>query len=273
MKKIFAALLALVSSVAFGTTLVPIQLLNPAGSVAGQMIMSTGASSAPSWSSTLPSLTLSNTNTGGVTFTISSTSNTSAGASMLLTGNGATTPSKYLGVLNGSFYILNNAGSTQIFSLTDAGNAVFTGSVQPSQTGGIIGTTTSNNANAGSVGEFLTATTSGVSLTNSTAANCASQSLTAGDYEVSGTVLYNPGATTTMTGFTQGVGTTSAGFSGGGTYTQYSLNFITGQGQAFSTPVIRVSLSSTTTVYLVGYAAFAASTMTCTGYLHIRRVR
>lgn len=49
MKKLFAALLALASSVALSATLNPIQLLNPAGSTAGQAIVSTGASTAPAW--------------------------------------------------------------------------------------------------------------------------------------------------------------------------------------------------------------------------------
>ncbi|MFD1558376.1 hypothetical protein ACFSHT_22550 [Paraburkholderia silviterrae] len=49
MKKIFAALLALVASVAFGATLSPITLLNPSGSTAGQAIVSNGTSSAPAW--------------------------------------------------------------------------------------------------------------------------------------------------------------------------------------------------------------------------------
>lgn len=50
MKKLLAAaaLLAL-SSIAFGATLNPIQLLNPAGSTAGQTILSTGATTAPAW--------------------------------------------------------------------------------------------------------------------------------------------------------------------------------------------------------------------------------
>lgn len=43
---IFAALL---SVAAFGTTLNPIQLLNPVGSTSGQAIVSTGASTAPAW--------------------------------------------------------------------------------------------------------------------------------------------------------------------------------------------------------------------------------
>jgi len=48
--------------------------------------------------------------------------NTSAGASVIrMTGNGATTPNKYIGVLNGSFTVYNSAGGTQLLSLTDAG--------------------------------------------------------------------------------------------------------------------------------------------------------
>jgi hypothetical protein len=50
MKKLIASFLALVSAAAFGTTTVPVQLLNPTGSSSGQTIVSTGASSAPGWS-------------------------------------------------------------------------------------------------------------------------------------------------------------------------------------------------------------------------------
>lgn len=48
-KKILGALLAFASSVAFATTLVPIQLLNPTGSTSGQVILSNGPSNPPSW--------------------------------------------------------------------------------------------------------------------------------------------------------------------------------------------------------------------------------
>src|ERR1700761_551177 len=52
MKRIFAGALALFLAFAVSaTTLNPIQLLNPAGSTTGQTIVSTGASSAPSWAS------------------------------------------------------------------------------------------------------------------------------------------------------------------------------------------------------------------------------
>ena len=49
MKKILASLLLLASSIALAATLSPVQLLNPSGSITGQAIVSTGASTAPSW--------------------------------------------------------------------------------------------------------------------------------------------------------------------------------------------------------------------------------
>jgi hypothetical protein len=49
MKKILAALLALATSAVFAATTVPVQLLNPTGSAAGQAIVSAGASTAPAW--------------------------------------------------------------------------------------------------------------------------------------------------------------------------------------------------------------------------------
>jgi hypothetical protein len=49
MKRLLGAALLALTSIAFGATLTPITLLNPAGSTAGQAIVSTGASTAPVW--------------------------------------------------------------------------------------------------------------------------------------------------------------------------------------------------------------------------------
>lgn len=48
-RKTLCAFVALLASAAFGATLSPITLLNPAGSTSGQAIVSTGSSSAPAW--------------------------------------------------------------------------------------------------------------------------------------------------------------------------------------------------------------------------------
>lgn len=49
MKKAFSLLLLLCASIASATTLVPVQLLNPAGSTAGQVVVSNGPVTAPGW--------------------------------------------------------------------------------------------------------------------------------------------------------------------------------------------------------------------------------
>lgn len=49
MKKFACVLAALFSSIAFGATTVPVQLLNPTGSTSGQAIVSTGSATAPAW--------------------------------------------------------------------------------------------------------------------------------------------------------------------------------------------------------------------------------
>lgn len=56
MKRISAAALALFCATSFGATLNPVQLLNPAGSTAGQAILSTGATTPPAWTTITPAI-------------------------------------------------------------------------------------------------------------------------------------------------------------------------------------------------------------------------
>lgn len=149
-----------------------------------------------------------------------------------------------------------------------------TGAITPSSTAGIVGTTTNDNANAGSVGEFVTNTTSGTSLTNGTAFNATSISLTAGDWDVSGVVQYNGGAGSTITSFQQGISTTSVTFGGLGSYTALQPTLSTSAPSiAQQVPVTRISVASTTTVYLIGYCSFSGGTATGNGYIRARRIR
>lgn len=280
MKRILFFLL-LAANTAFGATLNPIQLLNPAGSISGQAIVSTGASTAPTWGNVAPlaspnftgTATITSSATGGTAFNISATSNTSAGAAILFTGNGATTPSKYIGVLGGSFYVLNSAGAAQIFSLTDGGNATFAGSIKPSSTAGIVGTTTNDSPAAGSIGEAPTNTTSGTSMTINTAANCTSLSLTAGNWLVWGMVTFTPNAATTVAQIIAAISTTSATLPTFGTYQALGLSFTTGANQSLSAMPLTVKLASSGTVYLVGQSSFSVNTMTCTGFIYALRIR
>lgn len=160
----------------------------------------------------------------------------------------------------------NTTPSTGAFTTLSA-----TGSITPSQTAGIVGTTTNNSVTTGSVGEFVTATTgSSVPLTTTIAANVISISLTAGDWDIGGGIAII-GSTANMTDSTGGASVTSATFGGFGTFFELVATAYTNNTQTI--PRIRVSIATTTTVFLVARATFAAGTVSANGTINARRVR
>jgi hypothetical protein len=243
----------------------------PSATIGGGTINATtiGATSASSGAFT----TLSATEPSNGLNTLQVTNTGSQGANIHMTGNGSTTPTKYLRVVNGSFGIANDANSALALALTDAGNLSVLGSIQPSQTGGIIGTNTTNNANAGSVGEYVTASGSSVALTSGSAVNIASISLTAGDWDVWGNVQFVPAGSTQMSQWLASINTTSA--TNAVPPFLAVQTFTTGAGltQSLIAPTQRISVSSTTTVFLVGTSTFSTSTCAANGYISARRRR
>lgn len=198
--------------------------------------------------------------------------NTSAGAAIIrMTGNGATTPNKYLGVLSGLFTIYNSSGGGLLASVDDSGNLITTGSITPSSTGGVVGTTTNNNANAGSVGEYQTTSNSASAISSATTTNITSISLTAGDWDVQGLISYVP--TATISNAFSAISTTSGSLGALGNYTTLPGSSVTGSSLVSPTPTVRVSISATTTVYLVGNVSFPSGTCTAQGFIRARRVR
>lgn len=152
---------------------------------------------------------------------------------------------------------------------TVAGDKTFSGKTA------ITGTATNDSASAGYVGEYVSSTIasgSAVSLTTATVANVTSISLTAGDWDVSGRVAWSFMNNTTAAGAS--ISLTSA--------TQDSANLVyTRLGSAgnligiyeVALPTARISVASTTTVYLVAEATFATSTNSAYGRIMARRVR
>lgn len=139
-----------------------------------------------------------------------------------------------------------------------------------------IGTTTNNNAVAGHVGEYISNSATGVSVTTATPFNATSISLTAGDWEVSGVIGFIAAGSTVPTLYQVGINTTSATlptFPTGNNYQQFAATFGTGASNYVNAGPARISLASTTTVYLVGVSNFTASTMTASSFLKARRVR
>lgn len=150
--------------------------------------------------------------------------------------------------------------------------------------GGIVGTTTNNNAASGNVGEYVSssvASGSAVSLTTNVDANVTSISLTAGDWDVQGNVCFTANNSTSFTNFYGWISTTSATMptrpnSGAISAVVVPATVPASGGSAdpsLAVSRIRLSLSGTTTVYLSAKANFTVSTTGAYGFIGARRVR
>lgn len=137
---------------------------------------------------------------------------------------------------------------------------------------GIVGTTGTSNAQAGSVGEYVESIVGAGALTSSTNKNVTSISLTKGDWDVDGGVSFQPAGSTLVTEITVGTSSTSATLPSAW-YTGISVAFPAGFYNHISACTQRFSLASTTTIYLVGVAVFSVSTCNAAGWLRARRVR
>ncbi len=134
----------------------------------------------------------------------------------------------------------------------------------------IKGIANAANVSAGYVGEFITShkdVGAGVSLTSNTAANMTSISLTAGDWDVYGNIFY-----TSSVGPTLALGwsslTSATNPNNSLTAAMSGITGATSLGMVL--PPLRVSVSTTTTVYASAFATFAG-TCEVTGTLSARR--
>lgn len=180
-----------------------------------------------------------------------------------------------LGVaVTGSGAIVLANGPTFVTSTITAPSITF------NSTSGVIGTTTNNNAAAGSVGEFVSSLiplASAVNIVTATATDLTSISLTAGDWDVYANITFIPAATTNYTsviGWNSGVSATLANASLRAANSTGAGGAVTGGNEiGIITPSQRYSLSGNGTVYVTGYAVFTISTMTMCGGIYARRVR
>lgn len=228
-------------------------------------------------SATFTTMNSINTLTSGVSNIFSSTSNAATGYAMKLAGNGASAPTKLIQVMNGNFNIVNDAENAVISSLTDSGNLSVTGSITPAYPAGVVGNATGNSVSAGSVGQFMSSSIAvggSVSLTTGTAANITSITLTAGDWDVWGTVCTNPAASTVqqiIIGSVSGTSGTLATAPNGGAYTLLLLGTTAGLGVCAPVGMKTVNVSTSTTEYLVIQSNFTVSTNGGYGFIGARR--
>jgi hypothetical protein len=199
-------------------------------------------------------------------------------ASNILYSNGANTVTG-LATANNGILVTSSGGVPSI------GNTVGAGLTMPSitfnTTTGIVGTTTNNDAAAGSVGEFVSsviAAASAVSVSTGTIKDITSISLTAGDWDVWGNVVFLFPASTNYTALLSWISSTSVTQPDASLISDLSTGAggaVPGGGSAISVvPLMRrFSLSGTTTIYLSSQQVFTVSTLTACGGIYARRVR
>jgi|SRR5215831_7747971 len=135
-----------------------------------------------------------------------------------------------------------------------------------------MGVTDGSNAAAGQVGEYRSSiipSASPVSVTSGTWTQVTSLALPAGDWDFEGYV----GFAGTASGVSAFAGAVSPTVTPAQPADNVSMNFTTGGSTVLPTGTARLSVSATTTVYLVGLANYTTGAATAYGLLRARRVR
>lgn len=190
------------------------------------------------------------------------------------------------GRISASSYGAPNTTLTFVWDSGSLSNETITLSVarlsaRAAAVGQIPGTTTSDAAVAGSVGEYISSsidTGSAVGLTSAANANVAGVTLSAGDWDVSAVLNFRGSSATTITYLSGGVSTTSATLDstqGRRTDIYHAGESPFGSVSNLGLWVIptRFSFSAATSVYLVAQAVFGGSTTGAFGHISGRRVR
>jgi hypothetical protein len=170
---------------------------------------------------------------------------------------------------------LQTANTTAV-TVNASQNVTFAGSITPSQTNGIVGTTTNNSVAAGSVGEYISsevAAAGSVSMTGGNV-NITSISLTAGDWDVTAIAKGNTASNVTISWVRCSISPSSAVYDDSHSFANESSQTSNNIGApAFGIPPKRYSLSTTTTLYLTFQAGIAVGTIGGYGRLSARRIR
>ncbi len=221
-----------------------------------------------------------------------------------ITTLGTVTTGTWNGTKTGLAYGGTNAdlsatgGASQVLKQTSSGAAITVGQLAASDlsngttgsgsvvlatsptitTPGIVGVTNAGNATAGNVGEYNSSATGGAAVSAGTSGqfgNITSISLTAGDWDVSGTFIpiINGAVITSGTwdvNLSAFSGNTTTDLVVGDNY--LTISHLTNVG-SMSIPAWRVNVSSTTTIYLKGRVSYSSGTPQWYGRISARRVR
>jgi hypothetical protein len=148
-------------------------------------------------------------------------------------------------------------------------------------TGPIKGVTDGSDAAAGMVGEVLSSSNiGGVALTTNAAMNVTQITLSPGDWNVGGVIIFSPantGPNSVIAALSQTAATLPSDndvATGRGIMQQiWASSMPSNKTQTTPTSLMRVNTSTSKTVYLVALAVFGGGIVTVTGYISARRVR
>ena len=136
------------------------------------------------------------------------------------------------------------------------------------------GITNGSNASPGVIGEVQQGSLANTgSLTNSALFAVTSVSLTAGDWDVYGTVSYVPASGTSTTALNAGISTSNAAISTGGSAVNAYYTAAAGFGFTVACAPCRINVNATTQVFLMANAAFSGGTCNVGGEIWARRAR
>ena len=169
--------------------------------------------------------------------------------------------------------------TNKTFNSTGTGNVMQVSGVTVSA-GQYPGEPTTGNATAGNVGETLITTVvagSAVTLTTSVSVNIgAGITLTAGDWDIYGTIVFIPAGTTNVTQYLACVSASSGTLD---VVTPFCFNQqsvpagVPAASSCFSAGPVRVQVSGSTPYFLVARGIFTVAGMTAYGSIRARRVR
>lgn len=141
----------------------------------------------------------------------------------------------------------------------------------------VQGVTNGSDASAGQVGEVISSVIAGPGTTLSTGVpiNITSIALTAGDWDVTGDVwvVVGTGAATLVQGAINSVSANPPAIALGVSRTQLTTTFAASTAMVVPLSPCRVSLTATTTYYLIAAVTFPSGTTTAYGKIWARRAR
>ncbi|QHJ79524.1 MAG: hypothetical protein [Caudoviricetes sp.] len=202
-----------------------------------------------------------NLNQGGTGSVSASGARTSLGL-----GSISTQSSSGVSITGGSV-----TGITDI-AVSDGGTGASTASAARANLGAKAdsGITDASSASAGQVGEVITVTGASVNLSTGAITSLCNVGLTAGDWEIDGTIYIS--STAGFGSITAGNNISATAIDSSPLRLQMILTFGSG-GQNMILPRRRYNLSSATNVYLNTAVSFGSGTATGQGYIFARRIR